>query len=152
MDCFKIISDSELAAGMTPEEIGKIAEITTMMEFRSGNYIIRESDTSCDIFLIFEGWVSVEIHRFPYDSISEPLRLLKSECVVGEFSFIDKSRRSANVIAQDNVRSVMLPCQQLEDLLGREHLIGYHLMRNLARLLAVRIRNTNFELRNQLIW
>jgi CRP-like cAMP-binding protein len=148
----RIISECVLAEGLEKGDLARIAGIARTAEFADGDLIIREDDTSRDIFIIEEGWVSVEMQRYPYDMGSQRLRLFKHRGIVGEFSFVDKSRRSANVVAHGDVRAVILPGGELEDLLNSDSRLGYLFMRNVARLLCVRLRNTNFELRNQLIW
>ncbi len=152
MDYSRIISECVIAQRLSEEEIEKLANIAKPREYSPGDLIIREDDTSCDLFIIYKGRVSVEMKRFPYDAGSQRLNLIKTEGVVGEFSFIDKSRRSANVKAHEDVSCLMLPCEELEALMRSDYKIGYILMSNLARLLCGRIRGANFELRNQLIW
>ncbi|MBI4827246.1 MAG: cyclic nucleotide-binding domain-containing protein [Nitrospinae bacterium] len=148
----KVLAECELADGLEEADLRKLAAIAEPKVFARDDIIIREDDTNCDIFILYEGWVSIEIQRFPYDASAQKLRVLRNKGVVGEFSFIDRSRRSATVRAQEEAKLLMLPCARLETLLATDHRVGYLVMRNIGRLLCARIRNTNFELRNQLIW
>ncbi len=152
MDYSRIISECMIGQRLNEEEIEKLVNIAKPREYSHGDLIIREDDASRDLFIIYKGRVSVEMKRFPYDAGSQRLNLIKTGGVVGEFSFIDKSRRSANVRAHKNVSCLMLPSEELEALMRSDYRIGFILMNNLALLLCGRIRNANFELRNQLIW
>jgi len=152
MDYARIISTSAIAEGLTGEQIQKLAGIALFKEYSEGDIIIKENDKTTDLFLIDEGHVSVEIKRFPYDATSQPFLLIKTKGMVGEFSFIDRSPRSANVRAHDKVTCLMLQGEKLESLIQSDNEIGFLLMRNMARLLSARIRSANLELRNQLIW
>jgi len=152
MDVKNILAQSDLARGMEDEQLEKLSRIAKVVEFRKNDVLIKENDSSSDIFILYKGWVSVEIQRFPYDTTAQRLRVLKNKGVLGEFSFIDKSRRSANVRAQENVSCVVLPGEELEKLAESDARAGYIIMKNIARLLSEKIRSSNFELRNQLIW
>ncbi|MDH5756466.1 MAG: cyclic nucleotide-binding domain-containing protein [Nitrospinota bacterium] len=152
MDVKKILSESDIAKGVEAEQLEKLAGICKVVEFRKNDILIKENDTSFDIFILYKGWVSVEIQRFPYDTAAQRLRILKNKGVVGEFSFIDKSRRSANVRAQEAVSCLVLPGDELEKLIEEDSKVGYVIVKNIARLLSEKIRGSNFELRNQLIW
>lgn len=152
MDVKKVISESDIAKGVQGEQLDKLSEIAKAVTFNKNDVLIKENDISCDIFILYKGWVSVEIQRFPYDTTAQRLRVLKNRGIVGEFSFIDKSRRSANVRAQENVSCVILPGDDLEKLMESDNKVGYVIMKNIARLLSEKIRSSNFELRNQLIW
>ncbi|MDH4183697.1 MAG: cyclic nucleotide-binding domain-containing protein [Nitrospinota bacterium] len=152
MDIKKILAESEIARGIEGELLDKLAAIAKPMDYKKNDILIKENDDSFDIFILFKGWISVEIQRFPYDTTAQRLRVLKNKGIVGEFSFIDKSRRSANVRAQENVSCVMLPGDALQSLMDSDSNIGYPIMKNIARLLSEKVRSSNFELRNQLIW
>lgn len=152
MDFAAIISASAIADGLSDEQVQRLVTIASASEYAQGEIIIKENERTTDLFIIHEGHVSVEIKRFPYDASSQPILLIKTEGMVGEFSFIDRSPRSANVRAHDKVTCLVLPGDKLESLIESDYGIGYLLMRNMARLLAERIRGANLELRNQLIW
>jgi CRP-like cAMP-binding protein len=152
MDVRKILAESDVARGMEGEQLEKLAAIAQAVEYKKNDLLIKENDASMDIFILYKGWISVEIQRFPYDATAQRLRVLKNKGTVGEFSFIDKSKRSANVRAQEAVSCVLLPGAELEKLVESDFKVGYMVVRNLARLLAEKVRSSNFELRNQLIW
>ncbi|VAX19435.1 hypothetical protein MNBD_NITROSPINAE04-1396 [hydrothermal vent metagenome] len=152
MDYARIISASAIAEDLTDGQIQRLARIAIFSEYSPGDIIIKENDKTTDLFIIHEGHVSVEIKRFPYDAASQPFLLIKAKGLVGEFSFIDRSPRSANVRAHDKVTCLVLPGDKLESLIQSDYEIGFLLMRNMARLLSARIRGANLELRNQLIW
>jgi len=152
MDYSEIIAQSELAEGLDEDSVGKLAQIAKTCRFSKGDLIIKEGEATSAIYVIYEGWVSIEILRFPYDTGTQRLRLLKNKGIVGEFSFIDRSKRSANVVAQEDLDCLMRKSDELEDIIKHDYKLGYSIMFNLAKLLCGRIRTTNLELRNQLIW
>ena len=152
MDSIEIIQESDLGRDLTQEEVAKLAAVAVEKECSDGELIIKEGDTTRDVFLIVDGWVSVEIQQYSSELSVPKLQLLKNRGIVGEFSFVDGSRRSANVKAKDKVWLLMLPYEEMENVLKSEPRMGYIVMRNIAVQLCSRIRNANTELSNQLIW
>ena len=152
VDYAKVISDSGLGDDMAPEDIKKLVEIAEPVEYSKGEALIKENDTTCDVFIIYKGWVAVETEHNSYYNPSRSMRLLKGRGMIGEFAFINKNLRSATVKAQENVSCIMFPFAKLEALAMSNGRLGYLLMRNMARRLAARITNLNLELRSQLIW
>ena len=152
MDVKKILADSGITQGMGDHQLDKLVSIAKTVEFQKNDLLIKENDVTADIYILYKGWISVEIQRFPYDTTAQRLRVLRNKGIVGEFAFIDKSKRSATVRAQDTVTVVKLPGDDLEKLLESDTQIGYPVIKNLARLLSQKVRSSNFEMRNQLIW
>ena len=145
-----ILSKCYLAAGLGLADIEELAEIIDNVEYKEDEVIIRQDDQSRDLELIYSGHVSIEVRNHRGDGSVLKLQTIRSNSIVGEFSFLDGSRRSADVRAQTDVKLLRFPFDKLIMLMEKNPRIGYIIMGNLAKLLAERIRNVNFELRNQL--
>jgi len=152
VDKVEILQGCDLAKGLSREEVAKLASVAVPVEYSGGDIIIREEDTTRDIFIIVEGWVSVEIQRYSASPGIPKLQLLKNRGIVGEFSFVDGSRRSANVTAKDSAKLLMLPYEQVSSLMESDYKLGYLLMRNIAVQLCSRIRSANADIGGELIW
>ncbi len=152
MDKVEILKHCKLADGFELSEMEKLAAIGIPCDFSKGEAIIKEEDFDLDLYIIYEGWASVEIKRIDETAEMHRLRVIKNFGVIGEFSYIDHSRRSANVIAQDAVSCLRLRNEDLNQLIKDGYKTGYKLIRNIANLLCERMRSANFELRNNLLW
>lgn len=152
MDKAKVLAECELARGLEPGQVEKLAAISVLKEYEAGGSIISEDDTTRDIFILVEGWVTIEIQRYSSDISVPRLQLLKNRGVVGEFSFVDGSRRSANVTASEKARLLMLPYEKTRELMEADPRLGYTIMKNIAVQLCARIRFANSEMSSQLIW
>ncbi|MGK7344525.1 MAG: Crp/Fnr family transcriptional regulator [Candidatus Nitrospinota bacterium M3_3B_026] len=152
MDKAKVLTGCELARDLGPEQVEKLASISVVKEYDGGDSIIREDDTTRDIFILVDGWVTIEIQRYSSDISVPRLQLLKNRGVVGEFSFVDGSRRSANVTASEKARLLMLPYERMKKLMEADPRLGYTIMKNIAVQLCARIRFANSEMSSQLIW
>jgi CRP-like cAMP-binding protein len=65
---------------------------------------------------------------------------------------VDGSPRSATVQTDEEVLAYRFDYDRLSKLLTDYPRIGYILMRNIAAIIANRVRNTNMLWRNSLIW
>src|SRR5256885_16883248 len=71
----------------------------------------------------------------------------------GEVALVDEGRRSAAArCAQHDTHLVVIPRDKLMLLCDTYAPLGYHLMHNLAADLAMKIRNTDLQVREQLYW
>ena len=71
----------------------------------------------------------------------------------GEVSLVDEGLRSARAIAgKDGAKLVLIPRGKLMRLCDSYPQLGYKLMRNLAADLAMKIRNTDLQVREYLTW
>ena len=66
--------------------------------------------------------------------------------VFGELSLVDKRSRSATAICEGDCELIAIDREKLAELFERDSRIGYIVMRNLAELLAGRLRRTNLQL------
>ncbi|VAX20289.1 hypothetical protein MNBD_NITROSPINAE02-2202 [hydrothermal vent metagenome] len=146
-----VIGASDLANDLDDAEVESLAEIAFEERYSRDDIIIKEDETNRDIFIIYEGWVYIEAQRSVARQESVKLDVLRSKGVIGELSFIDGSRRTANAVAKDNVLCLRLPHKNLHALMEKTPRIGYIIMRNLAIIISDRMRALNFELRNHML-
>jgi CRP-like cAMP-binding protein len=70
----------------------------------------------------------------------------------GEIALVDRGVRSATVRSnQDNTRLLLIPRDKLMLLCDTYPPLGYHLMQNLAADLALKLRNTDLRVRQELL-
>jgi CRP-like cAMP-binding protein len=71
----------------------------------------------------------------------------------GEVALVDQGLRSATArCAQHNTQLLILPREKLMVLCDTYPQLGYRLMRNLAADLALKIRNTDMRIREELLY
>ncbi len=146
-----VIRKSDLANDLGDTEIELLAKMAIEERYSRDDAIIKEDETNRDIFIIYDGWVYIEAQRSIARQESVKLDVLRSKGVIGELSFIDGSRRTANAIAKDDVLCLRLPYDKLYALMDQSPRLGYIIMRNLAIIISDRMRSLNFELRNHLL-
>ena len=137
---------------LSEDEIADLLTIATEERYRRGSAIVREDAKSRDLYIIREGRVSVKLKLPSESGREEVLYQMRDSQVFGELSLIDGSPRSATVFADDDVVAYRLNYDQLLELLENKPHIGYIMMRNIAVIIANRVRDTNMLWRNSLIW
>ncbi len=141
-----------LSKDLTDEELKLLAEIITEQHFAKGVTIIREDSKTRDLYVIRSGRVSVRLKLPSEFGREEVIYQMRDGQIFGELSLVDGSPRSATVHADDEVAVYRFEFDKLNGLLQSQPRIGYILMRNVASIIANRVRNTNMLWRNSLIW
>jgi len=121
---------------MDEEEKNYLKDLLKVREYRKTEYICREGDVGDTLYLIVKGSVSVNL----------PLENGKSQCVArfsaggafGEQAIVEKSLRSADVMAESDVM-----CMELDtNLLFKENTpLGYRVRLKLLSRLAIELSN-----------
>ncbi len=141
-----------LVRGMSEDEIQVLAAISEQKEFPKTAAIIQEDSKSRDLYVICCGRISVRLTLPAMVSKEEIVYTMRDGQIFGELALVDGSPRSATVRAEDDVTVLRFDFTKLSELLDNSPRIGYLLMRNIAAIIAARVRNTNMLWRNSLIW
>lgn len=93
----------------------RTAEKLQVVQFLPGQFIFKESEESYHFYIIQSG--EVEIYTLGEDGYKVRLATVGAGASVGEFAYIDKKPRSANVCAIKPVTAVMVSEQAYAELL-----------------------------------
>ncbi len=141
----EIIQKNNLFAGLTTEQIAKLAPYIRTLTFNKNELMVHENDPAADIFIVVSGAVEVlknELNTSQQHRIST----LPSGSVIGELALIDDTPRSASVRALAPTIVLAIAISDLKTLAnqaGDNASIHDKIITNLARELAKRLRNTN---------
>ena len=134
-----------LFAGMPAAQIARLARIARERVFGPGEAIFRHGDRSEGLFVVLEG--AVKITRSIGEVGEETLAVLRTGQHFGEMSLIDDNvPRSADATAHQRVRALMLPRDDLRDLMFVDRDLAYDLLWRFVRLLTRRVRESNDRL------
>jgi CRP/FNR family cyclic AMP-dependent transcriptional regulator len=103
--------------------------------FEKGEFLIKEGETSKDVFLIIEGKVIVTKE---VNTINKVLALLGPGEIVGEMSFFESTERSASCIADTSVTAIILN----EDVFGQIYSLHPRWVGQILQALSRRIVKT----------
>jgi CRP/FNR family transcriptional regulator, cyclic AMP receptor protein len=157
MSVFATLKTAEIFVDFTDAQLIQVAALTEERTYEAGQHIILEQTPGDGLYLISSGMVRVLVDpSLVMDrKIGEPyvIATLRHGQSFGEISLVDEGMRSASVqAAQYDTRIVFIPRDRLIALCEAQPELGYRLMRNLAADIAMKIRNTDLKVRDQLYY
>lgn len=144
----------EIFAGLTDEELLRVANICRVARTQPGQTIFKEGANGSDLFVIMDGCVKVVINtRTPDGSVGPgTINMLYAGQSFGEMALLGGPIRSASISSVDNCSLLVLGEREFADLCETEPRIGYIVMRNVASDLAYKLRSSNLLLRGTIRW
>ena len=124
-----------LLEDLTPEELQRVAAISTDLDFEEGEPICEQGEPGDQMFVIVSGEVRVVVKQA--EQPAKEIARRGAGDVVGEMSIISGEPRVASVIAVGDVHSLCLDRLSFESLLRERPEISLAVMRELCK----RIKN-----------
>jgi CRP-like cAMP-binding protein len=151
------LKQSDVFYQFTPTQLELVANLCQEVIFNAGDIIFRENSGSKELYVIAQGEVDILINpggagngSGSEDAVVARLRRGQS---FGEVALVDEGLRSASARAtQKDTRLLVIPRDKLIMLCDTYPQLGYRLMYNLAADLAMKIRNTDLRIREQLLY
>lgn len=122
-----------LQCKLTPAEWRQLAPYLSIRFLRAGDTLVREGEADRVLYILAEGELQVRIHQ-------TVLANLKPGKVVGEGTFFSGEPRSATVVASTQGVAWSLTWEKFESMSDRHPRLALDLVRGLAAVLAVRMR------------
>jgi CRP/FNR family cyclic AMP-dependent transcriptional regulator len=102
-DTLNLLADIDLFAGLTPTQLGWVAERAHRRVFEAGRNVMTIDQPGEAVYIILHGTVKIHIEQSERDVI---LSILGAGDLLGEMSLIDSVGRSASAVTLEN--SLML--------------------------------------------
>ena len=152
-DYSDMLRQTAFSEGLTGEELKVISPICHECQFKEGEEIFSEASKGSELYIICKGRISIEV-ALPNrpGRRSARLAMATSGMVVGELALVDGSPRSARAFSVEDTTVLEIKSDDIRQIMEEYPRIGHIVMRNLATVLATRLRNTNLSLRNELFW
>jgi CRP-like cAMP-binding protein len=151
------LKQSDIFYQFTPTQLELVANLCQEVVFNSGDIIFRENNASTELYVIAQGEVDILINSGMSgdggNGQDTPVARLRRGQSFGEVALVDEGLRSATARAsQKDTRLLVIPREKLIMLCETYPQLGYRLMNNLAADLAMKIRNTDLRIREQLLY
>ncbi len=150
------LKQSDIFYQLTPTQLELIANLCQEVVFNSGDIIFQENSGSKELYVIAQGEIDILINRTGTGDLEKKettvARLRRGQSF-GEVALVDEGLRSATArAAQKETRLLVIQRDKLIMLCETYPQLGYRLMYNLAADLAMKIRNTDLRIREQLLY
>jgi glutaminase len=136
--------DFELFAGLSPADIEVIANRLTRQTYTSNELIMAQGEPASKLFLLASGKVSIKLD-LPGGK-TKRLATLSPGLVFGEMAWIERSRRSAAVIADMDSLCYQLDMDDFDAMVSEHSNIKVRIQENLLRIFSRNLRKANDEI------
>ena len=130
-----------LFAGLTPQQLRRVAEVGRVKLFRSGTAIVHLGEPGDTFYVILDG------HALVVRETGRPLKLHTGD-FFGELALIDNAPRSADVIATDDVTALAIGHAAFKKLLRSEAAFTHAILKTVVGRLRNDQRAPRWELDN----
>lgn len=142
---FRFFGESPLFEGLEESEIDRLIEIAEIREFDAGDTIVEQGTDGDAVYLLYEGSVAVSAADKSGDGI-QLATLTERGAFFGEVGVVDPGPRSATVRAETDAVLLEITVAHLEQFFEELKKAEPVILRNIARVLARRLRDSNLLL------
>jgi CRP/FNR family cyclic AMP-dependent transcriptional regulator len=153
------LKQSDIFYQFTPTQLELVANLCQEVVFQAGEIILKENSSSQELYIITQGEVEILLNPALIDAsdmdkdIGSVIATLRRGQSFGEVALVDEGLRSATArAAQKDTHLLAISRDKLIMLCETYPQLGYRLMYNLAADLAMKIRNTDLRMREQLLY
>lgn len=157
MSVASILRQADIFDDLTDPQLELISSISDERHYQAGDVIFEENTVGNELYIIAGGEVDIQVDPAVIGDDTQKgaftIATFRRGQVFGEVSLVDEGLRSASArCTQQDTHVVVLPRERLMLLCDQYPTLGYRLMRNLAADLAMKIRHTDLQVREQLTW
>lgn len=150
------LKQSDIFYQFTPTQLEMVANLCQESKYNEGDEIFPENSRSKELYVIVQGEVDILIHRSATgeeDKNGTAVARLRRGQSFGEVALVDEGLRSASARAAfKDTNLLVIQRDKLVMLCETYPQLGYRLMYNLAADLAMKIRNTDLRIREQVLY
>ena len=158
MTSAQVLEKVDIFLDLTPEQLEQIFAICKEVVFFQNELIFAESSPSNEFYVILEGEVAIQVDPSLISATNvqhKPgtIAVLYAGQSFGEVALVDEGVRSASAVCQSMYcKTLVISQKDLMELLRKDHEIGFKVMMNLATDLCTKIRLSNLNLREAMLY
>ncbi|MCL4253916.1 MAG: cyclic nucleotide-binding domain-containing protein [Anaerolineae bacterium] len=157
MSVVNVLKQADIFDELTNTQLELIASICTERHYQANDIIFEENTPGDELYVIASGEIGIQVDPSlvgkEQSTGSHTIAVLRRGQSFGEVSLVDQGLRSAGArCTQQDTHLIVIPRDKLMLLCDTYPQLGYRLMRNLAADLAMKIRHTDLQVREQLTW
>jgi len=145
------LKKARLLKGLTSSELEAVRGLARTQEIAAGETVFSEGSYGDDLHILTRGMVRIEL-TIDDEREDTTIQRFTAGQVFGEISLADRRNRSATACCETDCEIVTIPCADLRGLFENDYRVGYVVMKNLAAILATRLRKTNTQLISTILW
>lgn len=147
----KVLAEGSLLRPLSKEALARLAERARRLTVEAGEPVFREGEEATDIYVLERGHVAIEIDVGPNLGRTVVNTVGAGECF-GWSALVPPCRMTASARAVETSTVIAVPGAALEEAFARDPSAGLAVMRELVRMVSLRLKDTRFQLVNLLHW
>lgn len=135
----KVLKKIPLFKALDYRELLKICDVLRIVDYTHGQRILEDGETGSDLYILLKGKAVVS-------KLGQTLAELPTGAFFGEGSLLDDEPRGADVVAEGDVKAMVIRRTDLMAVFDADPALGVKALWSLARVLNTRLRKTSGEL------
>lgn len=135
---------------LSEEQLGKIFKLARIKLFPANTIILEEGKLGGALYVIVKG--RVRVTKKVEGKEAKIITSLGTQSIFGEMSLFDNLPYSANVIALEETRCMVINKDRFDAMLQEDLAMAYNLLTQIITILSQRLRNTNEEIVAMTTW
>lgn len=154
----ELLETVDIFSALTTSQVEQIQEISQEQVYYQGERIFDENSPSTEFYVILEGEVAIQVDpsivtSSKADFLPGTIAVLRQGQTFGEVALVDEGLRSASAVCSSvSCKLLVIDRADLMTLLENDPLMGFRIMSNLAADLCFKIRQSNLQLRQALLY
>ena len=154
MSVAPILSQADIFEDLTKTQLELIASICNERHYQADDVLFEENTPGDEMYIIANGEIQILVDPSLIDENemggAMTIATLRRGQSFGEVALVDEGLRSASArCSRQDTHLIVIPRDKLMLLCDTYPQLGYRLMRNLAADLAMKIRHTDLQVREQ---
>lgn len=151
MEAPQVLRDTPIFQGLSDAQLGAIAATLVRRRVRGGEAIVTEGEKSSSVYILVSGSVGTSKRmglaaRRPGSATRQKVLVhLGAPQFFGEMGLLSDLDRSATITTDGECELLELTRADFERLASSDPALGYRLVRNIAVVLAERLRRTDLD-------
>ncbi len=157
MSVVPILSQADIFEELSKTQLELIGSICQERHYQADDVLFEENTPGDEMYIIASGEIQILVDPSLIDDSTSAsamiIATLRRGQSFGEVALVDEGLRSASArCSQQDTHLIVIPRDKLMLLCNTYPQLGYRLMRNLAADLAMKIRHTDLQVREQITW
>lgn len=133
----KILKKISVFDGLLEDEYFKVLAMCSSVSAKEGAVLFNEGDDGTSMFILLAGEINIDI-----DGVGT-IHTMHGGEILGEISLVKQVPRTASANVSTNCVMLQLYAEIFHEIVKKHPRIGYTIMRNVARILADRLVQSN---------
>ncbi len=146
----RVLRQSDLFRDLNEIHLDLVLMVCEEISYRGSEYIFHQNDPGDALYIVARGEVNILME--PQNSSTAPMVVATSRenDTFGEILLVDQGTRSASARCKTDTQLLRISRDRLLKLCYDYPEIGFHIMHRIAAELAIKLRSSNQDIREQL--